>query len=86
MLEKIAKNYGSYNLTKKDIIDRLLYHGESTLDEIKEASKSGLRAIQSNIKDLIDDHIVVKYSGKKRDKNAHYGILRPISEYHKVKQ
>ena len=86
VLEKIAKNYGGYNLTKKDIIDRLLYHGESTLDEIKEASKSGLRAIQSNIKDLIDDHIVVKYSGKKRDKNARYGILRPISEYHKVKQ
>lgn len=80
VLEKIAKNYKEYNSTKKAIIDKLLYHGDSTLEEIEKTSKSGLRAIQSNIKGLMDDGIVVRYSEKIRDKNAHYGILRPISE------
>lgn len=80
VLEKIAKNYMGYNSTKKAIIDRLLYRGDSTLEDIEKASIAGQRAIQNNIKDLINDGIVTRYSKKTRDKNARYGILRPISE------
>lgn len=83
VLEKIAKNYKEYNATKKAIIDRLLFRGDCTLDEIEKANKSGLRAIQNNIKDLIDDGIVVRYSEKIRDKNAIYGITKPLSEHYK---
>jgi ATP-dependent DNA helicase RecG len=85
-LEKITENYKTYNPTKKDIIDILLFHGDLTLDIIEKKSRSGLRAIQNNIKELINDGIVVKYSEKIRDRDALYGIIRPLSEHNKNKQ
>ena len=76
LMKKIENDWMNYNDTQRRILLYIFSYGNTTLSEIVEHTGIKQNTIRNYLNGFIQDDILVRYSEKKRDIHAKYGIKK----------
>lgn len=77
VMNKIERNFKTYNETQQKILSYLFKNQQATLGELSDFTKINGNTIRTYLNGFIDDHIIEKKSEKQRDINALYVFKKP---------
>ncbi len=80
LMKKIENGWKNYNDTQRRILLYIFSYGNTTLSEIVEHTGIKQNTIRNYLNGFIQDDILVRYSEKKRDIHAKYGIKKILGD------